>query len=90
MPELHIIAAGSLLGVAVKHKKMTVPVGKVEILKMYPVTFDEFYHTTENKHWQWLNNNNAIENLPVAIKQTLTERYRQYLEIGRASCRERV
>lgn len=82
MPELHIIAAGSLLGVAVKHKKMTVPVGKVEILKMYPVTFDEFYHTTENKHWQWLNNNNAIENLPVAIKQTLTERYRQYLVCG--------
>lgn len=34
-PEYHIIAAGSLLGVAVKKRKMTVPVGKVRVCILY-------------------------------------------------------
>ena len=38
-PQYHIIAAGSLLGVAVKKRRMTVPVGKVKIINMFPVTF---------------------------------------------------
>ena len=38
-PEYHIIAAGSLLGVAVKKRKMTVPVGKVRVIRMYPISF---------------------------------------------------
>ena len=51
-PGYHIIAAGSLLGVAVNKKKDkdgrteeetdTFPVGKVEFLDMYPVTFREY------------------------------------------------
>lgn len=82
MPELHIIAAGSLLGVAIKKKNMTVPVGKVEILQMHPVSFEEFFHTTEPKLWDWLNTSNTIENLPVAIKTKLNERYKQYLVCG--------
>lgn len=39
-PDYHIIAAGSLLGVAVKRRKMTVPVGKVKIMNMFPITFN--------------------------------------------------
>ena len=82
MPELHIIAAGSLLGVAIKHKNMTVPVGKVEILQMYPITFGEFLHTTEPLVWQWLEDNDKVENLPVSVLLKLKERYRQYLICG--------
>lgn len=41
-PEYHIIAAGSLLGVAVKQKKMSFPVGQVEFLNLYPLSFCEF------------------------------------------------
>ena len=40
-PQYHIVAAGSLLGVAVKRKSMSVPVGKVRTLKIYPLTFKE-------------------------------------------------
>ena len=36
-PQYHIIAAGSLLGVAVKKRKMTVPVGNVKIINMFPI-----------------------------------------------------
>lgn len=39
-PELHVIAAGSLLGVATQ--KDSFPVGKVEFLDLYPLSFSEF------------------------------------------------
>jgi len=40
-PEYHIIAAGSLLGVAV-NKERSFPVGKVTFLEMYPLSFSEY------------------------------------------------
>lgn len=40
--ELHIICAGSLLGVAVKRDNISFPVGKIQRLQMYPLTFSEF------------------------------------------------
>lgn len=40
-PEYHIVAAGSLLGV-MDHQGDSFPVGKVEFLKLYPLTFEEF------------------------------------------------
>ena len=42
MPELHVIAAGSLLGVSIGKKGISFPVGKVNRLRMYPMSFDEF------------------------------------------------
>ena len=40
-PEYHVIAAGSLLGVAI-HEGVSYPVGKVDILDLYPLNFREF------------------------------------------------
>ena len=40
-PQYHIICAGSLLGIAL-HKGTSFPVGKVDFLKLYPLSFDEF------------------------------------------------
>lgn len=40
-PQYHIIAAGSLLGVAL-HKRTSFPVGKVEFLDLHPFDFTEF------------------------------------------------
>lgn len=42
MRGLHIICAGSLLGVSVKRDQISFPVGKVDRLVMYPMTFSEF------------------------------------------------
>jgi len=41
-PEYHIIAAGSLLGVAIKREKYSFPVGNVDSKTLYPFTFEEF------------------------------------------------
>ena len=40
-PEYHVAVAGSLLGITM-HKGQSFPVGKVDILHIYPMTFDEF------------------------------------------------
>lgn len=42
LPELHVIAAGSLLGIALKEQGISFPVGKVERLEMFPMSFEEF------------------------------------------------
>lgn len=40
-PQYHIMAAGSLLGVSL-HQETSFPVGKVEIMNLYPLSFNEF------------------------------------------------
>ena len=42
MPELHVVAAGSLLGVALRKEGVSFPVGKVDRIEMYPMSFEEF------------------------------------------------
>ncbi|MGN0425992.1 MAG: ATP-binding protein [Acetatifactor sp.] len=42
LPELHVIAAGSLLGVALRKEGISFPVGKVDRIEMYPMSFEEF------------------------------------------------
>ena len=39
--EYHVMAAGSLLGVAVNGEKYSFPVGKVQMLTMYPMDPEE-------------------------------------------------
>jgi len=41
-PEYHVVAAGSLLGVAVNREKYSFPVGKVNEIRMFPFDFEEF------------------------------------------------
>ena len=41
-PQYHVVAAGSLLGVAINRDKFSFPVGKVDELSMFPMDFEEF------------------------------------------------
>ena len=41
-PEYHVIAAGSLLGVQINRKIASFPVGKVDMMRLYPLDFEEF------------------------------------------------
>lgn len=41
-PGYHVIAAGSLLGVSVNRDNSSYPVGKVDVLNMHPLDFEEF------------------------------------------------
>ncbi|MBQ5333344.1 MAG: ATP-binding protein [Oscillospiraceae bacterium] len=47
-PEYHIAAAGSLLGVAINRNQTSFPVGKVMVLRLFPLDFEEFLTATGN------------------------------------------
>lgn len=49
MRELHLVCAGSLLGVALKEKNISFPVGKVNRMQLYPMSFKEFVIASSRK-----------------------------------------
>lgn len=81
-PQYHIIAAGSLLGVAIRKKKMSVPVGKVQILKMHPITFKEFLFAADERTYQYVNELDTLDALPEIILNKLELEYKRYLICG--------
>lgn len=81
-PEYHIMAAGSLLGVAVKKRRMTVPVGKVRVIRMYPLSFREFLRASDIHTYEYIEQLTAIEKLPEIILNKLKLEYRRYLVCG--------
>ena len=80
--EYHIIAAGSLLGVSIG-KATSFPVGKVNFLTMYPMSFTE-YLWAEGEEFlaQKINTMKKVEPLPDVIHKKLIKYYKQYLYIG--------
>lgn len=81
-PEYHIIAAGSLLGVAVKKRNMAVPVGKVRILKLFPITFKEFLRASDSATYEYVNALSEVRHLPEIIINKLRTEYRRYQVSG--------
>ena len=83
-PDYHIIAAGSLLGVAVNRAKFSFPVGKVDMKTLYPMDMGEFMLA--------LGENDLVEQikkcfqtntpLPSALHDASMQLYRQYLVVG--------
>ena len=80
-PEYAVVAAGSLLGVALS-KGDSFPVGKVEFMELYPLTFKEFLKVNDEKIYQYIEDLSDIAPLPQIVTDKLTEYYRQYLVIG--------
>lgn len=81
-PELHVIAAGTLLEFALK-KMESFGVGRVRSLFMYPMSFDEFLVATGNEGWINVKQNSSPQN-PVfdALHSKLVEEFRNYLMVG--------
>lgn len=83
MPELDIIGAGSLLGVSIRKEQSSFPVGKVDRLEMFPMSFKEFLWASEYKNIdKTLATYSLLEPLPDYIFQSLTDLYFQYLIVG--------
>lgn len=83
-PDYHVIAAGSLLGVAVNREKFAFPVGKVERYTMYPMDIEEFLLALGEKKLidetrSCYENNSPM---PLALHESGLRLYRQYLAIG--------
>lgn len=83
MPELHVIAAGSLLEFALQSEKLRMPVGRVQYLYMKPLSFKEFLLALdqfqlktfiEDVQWQ--------ANIPGLVHDKLMEYVRLYFFLG--------
>jgi len=81
MPELHVIAAGSLLDFVIE--KIGVPVGRVSFCYMYPMSFIEFLLATENELFaQELLRHTSKENLIEPLHQKGLKLLSEYMLVG--------
>ena len=81
-PEYHIICAGSLLGVLTS-KPYSFPVGKVDRLKMYPMTFKEFLIANSEDHLvEYMEKNDPYEDLTGPVINKLNTYLDQYFLVG--------
>lgn len=83
-PEYHIIAAGSLLGVAVNRKRFSFPVGKVDMYTLYPMDIEEFLLAMGENDLVGQIKNSFLTNTPMpsVLHETAMQQYRQYLVTG--------
>ncbi|MCI8295591.1 MAG: ATP-binding protein [Lachnospiraceae bacterium] len=81
-PGYHLIAAGSLLGVALNRERYSFPVGKVDMLNLYPLDLEEFLWATGNKSLCTLIREAYADFHPLSLHETALELYRTYLVVG--------
>ena len=79
-PEYHIVCAGSLLGIAL-HEGTSFPVGKVEFLKLYPLSFKEFLLAIGLERFAELLEKKDYDMIK-SFKQTYIDALKQYYYVG--------
>ena len=79
-PQYHIICAGSLLGIAL-HEGTSFPVGKVDFLNLYPLSFREFLMAIGKEKYVKLLDSGDYE-MMTAFKDELIECLKHYYFIG--------
>lgn len=83
MPDLHVIAAGSLLEFALNRAKISIPVGRIQYLFMYPLSFKEFLlalgYDALHDH---LYGKNDFEKIDEVVHDKLIELVRKYYLLG--------
>ncbi len=81
MPELRLVSAGSLLGIHLNESSF--PVGKVEFLNLFPMSFEEFLlGIGDQQAWEEIQNFDFKKPLPNLIHQHLWKRFKSYLVVG--------
>lgn len=79
--EYHVIAAGSLLGTLLAQPK-SYPVGMVNLLELYPLTFDEFLAATDPPLCAYYASIQKDQTIEEIFHHRLLEAYNYYLIIG--------
>ncbi len=79
-PQYNIIATGSFMGIAL-HQGTSFPVGKVQLEKMYPLTFTEFLEAMNRKQLADVLGSGNIEAI-ASLKETFKDYLRIYYAVG--------
>ena len=80
--DYHIIAAGSLLGLAINRGSYSFPVGKVDMINMYPMDFEEFLLATNNEGIRNMIVESYNSMTPMLLHDKAMDLYRTYLVVG--------
>jgi predicted AAA+ superfamily ATPase len=80
VPQYHIVCAGSLLGIAL-HQGTSFPVGKVDFLKLYPLSFKEFLMATGKERFAELLDKQDYQMI-TSFKQTYIDALKHYYFVG--------
>lgn len=79
--EYHIVCAGSLLGIRLS--RTSFPVGKVEFMNMYPMSFSEFLLADNCENLvEYMKSIDKVENIPDIFFNMLEEKLKAYFIIG--------
>ena len=82
-PALHIACAGSLLGTSIRREGFSFPVGKVERLSMFPMTFYEFAQANQGgASLDVLEEMDFDREIPAAYAERMKDLLRQYFIVG--------
>ncbi len=81
-PEYVVACAGSLLGLAFGHEGFSFPVGKVDHINMYPVTFSEFLEQRDAVLYRYYQSINSLEPLPQVFFDRLSQAFTAYRVSG--------
>jgi len=81
-PQYHIIAAGSLLGVAINRQKYSFPVGKVEMQTLAPMDFEEFLWAVNQHQAVDIIRESFTKNSECALHQYFINFYKTFLCTG--------
>lgn len=83
-PEYHVAAAGSLLGVAINRNQNSFPVGKVNVIRLYPMDFEEFLIASGNELLieEITECYNNISPMNDAMHKKAIDLYHDYLIVG--------
>ena len=79
--DYHVIAAGSLLGTLLAQPK-SYPVGMVNLLDLYPLTYDEFLEATDPALYAYYENIQKDQPIEEIFHNRLLDAYNNYLIIG--------
>lgn len=83
MPELHVIAAGSLLEFVLEDHSFSMPVGRIEYLHLGPMSFEEFLVAAgRNNLFEFLHTYSLQSDFPNIIHKELLDLFKRYLVIG--------
>ncbi|HEV3269687.1 MAG TPA: ATP-binding protein [Candidatus Rhabdochlamydia sp.] len=83
MPELPVVAAGSLLDFTLAKHEFSIPVGRIGYMYLEPLSFEEFLGALgQNELRAYLQNYDWNVNIPEAIHSQLTKIIKEYLVVG--------
>ena len=83
LQELHLVCAGSLLGVAIKKENISFPVGKVNRMQLYPMSFKEYLQAVgEGKYIELFNDRNINREIPELYTVPLERHLKNYYIVG--------